>query len=92
MGGDEFTVLLDEIKEPGDANRAAERIMKELAAPFMVDGKEIFTSASIGIALSNSSYEQAEEIMRDADTAMYRAKALGKSRYEVFDADHSPSL
>jgi diguanylate cyclase (GGDEF)-like protein/PAS domain S-box-containing protein len=87
MGGDEFTVLLDEIKEPGDANYAAERIMKELSAPFLIGGKEIFTSASIGIALSNPSYQQPEEIMRDADTAMYRAKSLGKSRYEVFDAD-----
>jgi diguanylate cyclase (GGDEF)-like protein/PAS domain S-box-containing protein len=92
MGGDEFTVLLDEIKEPDDANRAAERIMKELSAPFMIDGKEIFTSTSIGIALSNPSYQQAEEIMRDADTAMYRAKALGKSRYEVFDADMRASV
>jgi diguanylate cyclase (GGDEF)-like protein/PAS domain S-box-containing protein len=87
MGGDEFTILLDEIKESSDANQAAERIMQELSAPFVVGGKEIFTSASIGIALSNSSYQHPEEIMRDADTAMYRAKALGKSRYEVFDAD-----
>src|SRR5262249_30833570 len=59
---------------------------------FIVDGKEIFTSGSIGIALSNPSYQQAEEIMRDADTAMYRAKALGKSRYEVFDADMRASV
>ena len=87
MGGDEFTVLLDEIKEPADANRAADRIMKELSTPFLITGKEVFTSASIGIALSNPSYQQPEEIMRDADTAMYQAKSLGKSRYEVFDAD-----
>jgi diguanylate cyclase (GGDEF)-like protein/PAS domain S-box-containing protein len=87
MGGDEFTVLLDEIKAPGDANHAAERILKELSAPFVMNGKEIFTSASIGIALSSPSYQQPEEIMRDADTAMYHAKSLGKSRYEVFDAD-----
>jgi diguanylate cyclase (GGDEF)-like protein len=86
MGGDEFTVLLDEIKEPGGANQAAERILKELSAPFVINGKEIFTSASIGIALSSPSYQQPEEIMRDADTAMYHAKSLGKSRYEVFDA------
>jgi diguanylate cyclase (GGDEF)-like protein/PAS domain S-box-containing protein len=87
MGGDEFTVLLDDIKEPGDANRAAERIMKALAAPFVVGNKEVFTSTSIGIALSNPSYQHAEELIRDADTAMYRAKSLGKSRFEVFDAD-----
>src|SRR3977135_2999035 len=87
LGGDEFTVLLDHIKDPSDAKRAADRMMKALAAPFMLGGKEVFTSVSIGIALSNSAYEQAEDILRDADTAMYRAKSLGKARYEVFDAD-----
>lgn len=87
LGGDEFTVLLDDIKDPGDAKRAAERMMKALASPFILGGKEVFTSVSIGIALSNSTYEQAEDILRDADTAMYRAKSLGKGRYEVFDAD-----
>ena len=92
MGGDEFTVLLDDIKEPADANRAAERIMLDLAAPFVVGDKEVFTSASIGIALSNPAYQHAEELMRDADTAMYRAKSLGKSRYEVFDADMRASV
>jgi len=86
MGGDEFTVLLDEIKAPGDASHAAERILKELSAPFLMNGKEIFTSASIGIALSGPSYQLPEEIMSDADTAMYHAKSRGKSRYEVFDA------
>jgi diguanylate cyclase (GGDEF)-like protein/PAS domain S-box-containing protein len=87
LGGDEFTVLLDDIKDPGDAKRAADRMMKALVAPFILGGKEVFTSVSIGIALSNSAYEQAEDILRDADTAMYRAKSLGKARYEVFDAD-----
>jgi len=92
MGGDEFTVLLDEMKDPADASLAAERILKELSTPFMVSGKEVFTSASIGIALSNSSYQDPEEIMRDADTAMYRAKSLGKSRYVVFDSDMRASV
>lgn len=87
LGGDEFTVLLDDIKDPGDAKRAAERMMKALTPPFILGGKEVFTSVSIGIALSNPGYEQAEDILRDADTAMYRAKSLGKGRYEVFDAD-----
>ena len=87
LGGDEFTVLLDDIKDPSDAKRAADRMMKALVAPFILGGKEVFTSVSIGIALSNSAYEQPEEILRDADTAMYRAKSLGKARYEVFDAD-----
>ncbi len=92
LGGDEFTVLLDHIKEPGDAKSAADRLMKAVVAPFILGGREVFTSVSIGIALSNSTYEQAEDILRDADTAMYRAKSLGKARYEVFDADMRASV
>jgi len=92
LGGDEFTVLLDHIKEPSDAKSAADRLMKAVVAPFMLGGREVFTSVSIGIALSNSTYEQAEDILRDADTAMYRAKSLGKARYEVFDADMRASV
>jgi diguanylate cyclase (GGDEF)-like protein/PAS domain S-box-containing protein len=92
LGGDEFTVLLDHIKDPSDAKRAAERMMKALAPPFILGGKEVFTSVSIGIALSNPAYEQPEDILRDADTAMYRAKSLGKARYEVFDADMRASV
>jgi len=92
MGGDEFTVLLDDLKDPADANRAAERIMEGLSAPFELEGKEVFTSASIGIALCNSTYKDPEEIMRDADTAMYRAKSLGKARFEVFNADMRASV
>ena len=92
LGGDEVTVLLDDIKDPNNAKLAAERMMKTLAAPFILGGKEVFTSVSIGIALSNSVYEQPEEILRDADTAMYRAKSLGKARYEVFDADMRASV
>jgi len=92
LGGDEFTVVLDHIKDPNDAKRAADRMMKALAVPFILGGKEVFTSVSIGIALGNSSYEQPEDILRDADTAMYRAKSLGKARYEVFDADMRASV
>ncbi len=92
LGGDEFTVLLDHIKEPSDAKSAADRLMKAVVAPFILGGREVFTSVSIGIALSNSTYEQAEDILRDADTAMYRAKSLGKARYEVFDADMRASV
>lgn len=87
LGGDEFTVLLDDLKDPNDAKRAADRLMKALSAPFSLGGKEVFTSVSIGIALSNSAYEQPEDMLRDADTAMYQAKSLGKARFEVFDAD-----
>ena len=92
MGGDEFTVLLDDLRDPVDAERAAERIMKGLSEPFMLGGKEVFTSASIGIALGNASYRHPEEILRDADTAMYRAKSLGKARYEIFNADMRASV
>jgi diguanylate cyclase (GGDEF)-like protein/PAS domain S-box-containing protein len=92
LGGDEFTVLLDELKDPGDAKLAAERLMKVLKTPFVLNGKEIFTSASIGIALNNSAYKNPDDMLRDADTAMYRAKSLGKSRCEVFDADMRASL
>jgi diguanylate cyclase (GGDEF)-like protein/PAS domain S-box-containing protein len=92
LGGDEFTILLDDLKDPADANRAAERLMKALAPPFLLAGKEAFTSISIGIALSNSAYDQPEDMLRDADTAMYRAKSLGKARYEVFDADMRASV
>ena len=93
LGGDEFTVLLDSLKDPADARQAAERLMKAVAAPFVLSGKEVFTSVSVGIALSNAAtYELPDEILRDADTAMYRAKSLGKSRYEVFDADMRASV
>jgi len=92
LGGDEFTILLDDLKEPGDAKRAAERLMDALATPFILNGKEVFTSVSIGIALGNAAYEKPEDILRDADTAMYRAKSLGKARYEVFDADMRASV
>jgi diguanylate cyclase (GGDEF)-like protein/PAS domain S-box-containing protein len=92
LGGDEFTVLLDDLKDLSDARLAADRLMKVLAPPFILSGKEVFTSASIGIALSSSAYENPEDMLRDADTAMYRAKSLGKARYEVFDADMRASL
>jgi len=92
MGGDEFTVLLDDLKHSDDAKQAAERLMKAVTSPFVLGGREVFTSLSIGIALSNSSYEQAEDILRDADTAMYRAKSMGKARYEIFDADMRASV
>jgi diguanylate cyclase (GGDEF)-like protein len=92
LGGDEFTVLLDDLKDPGDAKLAADRLMKVLTPPFILAGKEVFTSVSIGIALSTTTYESPDDMLRDADTAMYRAKSLGKGRYEVFDADMRASL
>jgi diguanylate cyclase (GGDEF)-like protein/PAS domain S-box-containing protein len=92
LGGDEFTVLLDDLKDLGDARVTADRLINVLTSPFLLGGKEVFTSASIGIALSNAAYENPEDMLRDADTAMYRAKSLGKARYEVFDADMRASL
>ncbi len=85
FGGDEFAVLLNGIFEINDAIRVAERIESELKQSFDLDGHEVFTTASIGIALSTTGYKNPDDILRDADTAMYRAKANGKARYEVFD-------
>ena len=85
LGGDEFIVLLHDVGGVLDATMVAERIRRALGAPFELDGREAFTSASIGIALDTMNYSRGEDILRDADTAMYRAKALGKGRVEVFD-------
>jgi diguanylate cyclase (GGDEF)-like protein/PAS domain S-box-containing protein len=87
LGGDEFTVLLDDISCEADAIGVAERIHEELAAPLDVRGYEMFTSVSVGIALSSAGYERPEDMLRDADTAMYRAKAGGRARHQVFDGD-----
>ncbi|WP_432258084.1 EAL domain-containing protein [Cupriavidus sp. TMH.W2] len=85
MGGDEFTILLDDIADANDAVRVADHLMQLVAEPFGIAGEELYVSASIGIAVSTSDYGSAEEILRQADLAMYRAKTLGKGRYEIFD-------
>jgi len=94
LGGDEFTILLDHIQSLSDATLAAKKIQKELTKPFHLEGHEVFTTASIGIVFSrgeatasgaSNSYTHPEEFLRDADIAMYRAKALGKARHEVFN-------
>jgi len=85
LGGDEFTVLLDAIGDPNDAMRVATRIHAAIAEPLFVEGQEVRISASVGIALGTPAHEQPEEMLKDADTAMRRAKALGGSRCEVFD-------
>ncbi len=93
LGGDEFTILLDEIRDISDPLRVAERIQREVSKPLVLSGQEIVTTASIGIALSTSGYTQVHDILRDADIAMYRPKALGKARCEVFDqAMHARAL
>jgi diguanylate cyclase (GGDEF)-like protein/PAS domain S-box-containing protein len=84
LGGDEFTILL-EINHLADAVRMAERIQEELRVPFRVGENEIFTTASIGIALSATGYERPQDVLRDADIAMYRAKSRGRGIHEVFD-------
>jgi diguanylate cyclase (GGDEF)-like protein/PAS domain S-box-containing protein len=84
LGGDEFTILL-EINNLADAVRMAERIQDELRVPFRVGEHEIFTTASIGIALSATGYERPHDVLRDADIAMYRAKSRGRGIHEVFD-------
>jgi diguanylate cyclase (GGDEF)-like protein len=85
LGGDEFTILLEDIRDTSDAIRVAERIQKNFATTFSIAGHDFLSSASIGIAVSASGYSAAQDMLRDADTAMYRAKSLGKSRYEICD-------
>jgi len=86
LGGDEFTILLEDIRDCGDAIRVAERIQERLTIPFVVDGEEIVITASIGIALCATSYIHPQELVRDAEIAMYRAKREGKARCQVFDS------
>ncbi len=87
FGGDEFTVLIERINGPSDARRAAERIQHEIGAPFRIEDTDIFASVSIGIIIGGPEYEGPEHIVRDADTAMYRAKAQGRARSEIFDSN-----
>jgi diguanylate cyclase (GGDEF)-like protein/PAS domain S-box-containing protein len=88
LGGDEFTILLQGIENLSEAIEVVELIQQQLALPFDLDGQEVFTTASIGIALNSIlTYDQPEDLLRNADTAMYRAKVLGRSRYEVFHPD-----
>ncbi len=86
FAGDEFVVLLDDIRHPDDAIPIAEKILKSISGPIKLDGREIIISASIGIAFDSGDYTQPESILRDADNALYRAKARGKACYEIFDA------
>ena len=85
LGGDEFAVLLNDVHGASDATRVAERIQELIREKIVIGGREVFTCASIGVALSSPGYKRPEEILRDADTAMYRAKAAGRGCYQVFD-------
>jgi predicted signal transduction protein with EAL and GGDEF domain len=84
-GGDEFAVVLDDILDASDGMRVAERIQQNLVPPFLVSGRQLQITASIGIAVSATGYSAAEDVLRDADTAMHRAKAVGKSQYLLCD-------
>ncbi|HEU4327311.1 MAG TPA: EAL domain-containing protein, partial [Roseiflexaceae bacterium] len=84
LGGDEFVILLENITSEHDPEVTVQRIEEALREPFNLNGHEIFASASIGISLDAEHYEHSEELLRDADTAMYRAKALGRGRHQVF--------
>ncbi len=86
LGGDEFVILLEEVNEIEEATVVAERLLRELRRPFVIEQHEVYTSASIGIVVDADHQRTSQELLRDADTAMYRAKQEGKACYQVFDA------
>ncbi|PZU99372.1 MAG: GGDEF domain-containing response regulator [Pseudanabaena sp.] len=93
LGGDEFTILLQDVDSSAEPVSLANKILKELAAPFQVGSYQVFTNVSIGIVMGSDLYKQPEHILRDADTAMYRAKANGKACYQIFEQPmHSHAL
>lgn len=93
LSGDEFAILLESIAEPSDAGRVAERIEEALSYSVNIVGAEVTTSVSMGIVTSSMAHEQPEQLLRSADMAMYRAKAAGRARYEMFDrAMHTDAL
>ena len=85
LGGDEFAILLEDVKDDKGPTSVADRLTGELQQPFVVEGREVVITVSIGIAMSTARRMTPEDILRDADLAMYHAKGKGKARYEVFD-------
>ncbi len=85
LGGDEFVILLEELDDIEEAVRVAERILEFMRSPFRLNDREVFTSTSIGIVVGSTSYQSAEDLLRDADLAMYRAKQSGRGQYAIFD-------
>jgi diguanylate cyclase (GGDEF)-like protein len=85
LGGDEFTLLLTDLHYPEEALAVAERVLQKLSAPFQMEGGDVFITASLGLVLCSSDYQEPSAYLRDADIALYRAKALGKARYALFD-------
>jgi diguanylate cyclase (GGDEF)-like protein len=92
FGGDEFAVLLDDINDISDTKITAGRIQKKLSVPYNLSGHEVITTASIGIALSATGYDWIDDFLRDADSAMYHAKAIGRGHYEIFDSRRHASV
>jgi diguanylate cyclase (GGDEF)-like protein len=91
LGGDEFALLLEDTSDLGAASALAERVSAELQRPFVVDGRDVLISASIGVALTGGGSMQPEEVLRNADLAMYQAKAEGRARYELYEPGLSVS-
>ena len=85
LGGDEFIILLDELRDPDDALIVAARIQEALRQPFYIEERDLYATASIGIASSATGYSTADDVLRDSDLAMYRAKSLGRARSEIYD-------
>jgi diguanylate cyclase (GGDEF)-like protein/PAS domain S-box-containing protein len=85
LGGDEFAILIEDVDNKGDIIHLVERIQQEFKLPFNLGGQEIYADASIGVLIETTNYDRAEDLLRDADTAMYRAKERGRGCYEVFD-------
>lgn len=93
LGGDEFTILLEDVNEESEVVHIVKRIQNDLGHAVMLNSREVVATASIGIALSTTGYERASDMLRDADTALYRAKSEGKARYEVFEKSmNAPAL
>ena len=93
LGGDEFAVIIDNLKNTDDAIQAADRLHQEMSIPYLLSGREVYASASIGVALSQSHYETAQDFLRAADTAMYHAKSRGRGCVELFDTEmHARAL
>jgi diguanylate cyclase (GGDEF)-like protein len=93
LGGDEFAVLLEDIQDSREALHVAQRLQDAIKQPVMLENEEVFTTASIGIAINVNGYDKPESILRDADSAMYQAKQSGKNRHELFDKNiHTRAL
>lgn len=93
LGGDEFTILMEDLHDPGDPHRLADAIQRVLKSPFTLNQQDIFATVSIGIALYDDRYDRPEDLLRNADTAMYRAKAMGRACHAMFDQEmHSRAV